>query len=488
MTVQWEPSRPTERWLSLLTPPALLAALAVPPLIRQPLWYDEVASRDASRRSLAGLWHLLGHTDVVFGPYYLLLHLMLLLGAGNWWLRLPSLLASIGTVFLVGLVGRRLLGQSGGLIAGLVYAANPFVVSYAHDARPYALATLGVTGAWTVLLAPKRSRRTGARYAVLAAAAIAAHLFAVLSLLPQVFLLRKEKGPWRRSALLPLFVAALVGWVSLGQRGQVGWLSRPAWWSVFSGWATLSGGWWVLPAAGLGLFMALRRRALNPRRTVVAAWASAPVLCLVACSQVHPVYLARYAIESTVPLALLAAGGAMAMPGVVSRCLHRPSRQVWLSMVAVLLVSVSVSAVNAVQSYQYENVPAAADFVRDSSHAGDGLVYLSDTVRLAMADAVSAPTDGQPSDDGPAPADLLVDAGSGADRAGVLAAGSLSPRQVPWALSRCRRLWVASWGGIGSISRADATGVAAERVLAAGWSAVESSTFGELQIALWQRR
>lgn len=488
MTVQREPSGSVGRRLSLLAPPALLAALAVPPLIRQPLWYDEVASRDASRRSLAGLWHLLGHTDAVFGPYYLLLHLMLLVGAGNWWLRLPSLLASIGTVLLVGLLGRRLLGQRGGLVAGLVYAANPFVVSYAHDARPYALASLGVTGAWTVLLAAKPSQRTGVRYAVLAAAAIAAHLFAVLCLLPQVLLLRKQTGQWRRWTLLPLSVAAFVAWVSLGQRGQVGWLSRPAWWSVFSGWAALSGGWWVLPAAGLGLFMALRRPALDPRWTAVAAWASAPLLLLVACSQVHPVYLARYVIESTVPLALLAAGGAMAMPSVVSRCLHRSPRQVWLSMSAVLVVSVSVSAVNATQSYQYENVPAAADFVRDSSHAGDGLVYLSDTVRLAMADAVSVPTRGEPSDDGPAPADLLIDAGSGADRAGVLAAGSLSPRGVRLALSCCRRLWVASWSDVGSSSRADATGVAAERFLATGWSAVESSAFGELHVALWQRR
>ena len=88
-----------------MVPSLVLLALALPPMVRQPLWYDEVATQDASRRSLGGLWRLLHHTDGVFAGYYLVMHLVLELGSAPWLLRLPSLLASVATVVLLGRMG-----------------------------------------------------------------------------------------------------------------------------------------------------------------------------------------------------------------------------------------------------------------------------------------------------------------------------------------------------------------------------------------------
>ncbi|MDX6221843.1 MAG: hypothetical protein QOD91_897, partial [Frankiales bacterium] len=166
-------------------PPVLLLVLALPPLLRQPLWYDEVATKDASRRSLGQLWHLLQHTDAVFGCYYFLIHLLLVVGTSAWWLRLPSLLATLAAVVLVGRIGRHLLSERMGVLAAVVFAVNPFVLAYAHDARPYALALLGVTAAASQLLLPRTGNAVPVRWAAWASFAVAAHLFAVVSVLPQ---------------------------------------------------------------------------------------------------------------------------------------------------------------------------------------------------------------------------------------------------------------------------------------------------------------
>ena len=260
--------------LALLWPPGLLAVLALPPLVRQPLWYDEVATRDASRRSVGQLWHLLHHADAVFGCYYAFMHLMLTIGDAAWWLRLPSLVAAMAAVAYAGRIARHLMGTRMGAVAAGILAVNPFVVAYAHDARPYALAMLGTTAAANQLLEPRTDGRPGYRWAAWASFAIAAHLLAVVSLLPQLLLLRGRKR-WLPPALIPLGLACAIAEVGLSQRGQVGWLSGPPWYALLTGWATLSGGWWVAAFPALGVAVAARTR--EHRWAAVATWALAPV-------------------------------------------------------------------------------------------------------------------------------------------------------------------------------------------------------------------
>ena len=475
-------AEPVARALTMV-PPALLVLLALPPLLRQPLWYDEVATRDASRRSLGQLWHLLHHTDAVFGCYYAVVHLLLTIGDAPWWLRLPSLLATVVAVLFVGRIGRHLLGERMGVVAAAIFATNPFVVAYAHDARPYALALLGVTAAASHLLVPRTAQGGLFRWSGWAVFAVAAHLFAIISLVPQLWLLRS--GHRRRlAALAPLVVASTIAVVSLTQRGQVGWLSRPAWYAFFAGWATLSGGWWVAALPALGVVLAVRHRMAD--WTFVAGWAVVPLALLLVASIVTPLYLPRYLIEITPALALLSAVAVRAVLAA-GRSTPRASVAVRASASAVALVMITVSVVQAEKPYQYENLPAAADFIRDSARPGDGLVYLGETARLAMSDAVVADPAGPGSDDGPVPVDLLLDPKTGADSIGALQAESMSPLAAGPALDRSHRLWVASWAGTGAVPSADPTSLTVQDVLSHGWSTVAVQSFGSIRIALWQR-
>ena len=462
--------RLTRAGAAAVAPPSVLLVLALPPMVRQPLWYDEVATQDASRRSLVGLWQLLQHTDGVLAGYYLLLHLVLDLGSAPWLLRLPSLLATLVTVMLVGRIGAQLLGDRGGTYAALLFAANPFVVSYAYDARPYALATLGVAGAGAAVIVPRSDESAGLRWQLWASLGLIAHLFAALALAPQLRLLSRRGRRW---AVLPGGLLLALGVVSLLQRGQLGWISRPPWYAPFSGWATLSGGWWLAAPAALGLVATARRGAAW---RVVAVWAALPLSLLLLISVADPVYLPRYVIEATPALSLLTVAGLQALAARWQRLVLAPAMAVG--------VGLAVVASQGLQPFRYENLPAAADFIRDGSHQGDGVVYLGVSTRLALGDQLAEPSPTH-SDDGPQPTDVLLARRSAG--IGLLQAASVGPYDVPALLAGTRRVWVVSWAGGGAIPSSDPTSRAAQATLAQGWSDLTEQRFGSMRITLWER-
>ncbi|BEP13095.1 hypothetical protein acdb102_14060 [Acidothermaceae bacterium B102] len=461
--------RLTRARAAVIAPPVALLALALPPMVRQPLWYDEVATQEASRRSLSGLWHLLHHTDGVLAGYYLLLHLVLHLGSAPWLLRLPSLAATLATVVLVGRIGGHLLGDRG-VYAALLFAANPFVVGYAYDARPYALATLGVTGAAAVVIVP--TARSGLRWSLWASLAVVSHLFAALALVSQLGALSRRGRSW---SAVPGCLLVVLGLVSLSQRSQLGWISRPAWYAPLSGWSTLSGGWWLALPALLGLVAALRR---SGSWRVVGLWAVAPLALLLLVSAVDPVYLPRYAIEATPAMALVTVTGLEALAVRWQRLVVVPAMAVG--------VGVLVVASQGLHSFRYENLPAAADFIRDGSQQGDGLVYLGVSARLALSDEISEPA-GSRSDDGPQPPDVLLASHSDAVRLGSLQAASVGPYDVPSLLGETRRVWVVSWAGVDAIPSTDPTSEKAQATLALGWTDLRQHSFGSMRVTLWGR-
>ena len=74
-----------------------------------------------------------------------LLHLWMEASDTIQWARILSVLAFGVTVFLVGHLGIRLGGLRCGLVAALLAATNPLMISAALDARPYALSALTAT-------------------------------------------------------------------------------------------------------------------------------------------------------------------------------------------------------------------------------------------------------------------------------------------------------------------------------------------------------
>lgn len=122
------------------------AALVLPGLGRWPLWQDEAftwfITRDSAERvvqATAGDRH---------PPlYYLLVWLLQDMPDDDAWLRLPSALAVVAAVAVVGEAGRRWVSPRVGFLAASLLALSPYAVVYAHTARMYALLLL-----WGALL------------------------------------------------------------------------------------------------------------------------------------------------------------------------------------------------------------------------------------------------------------------------------------------------------------------------------------------------
>jgi len=125
-------------WLA----PILLAAAAFRfwDLGGHSLWFDEAATVHFSRPAPWDLWGEDTHPPL----YYSAIHLWMLVGESEWWLRLFSALFSLGTVAAVFVAGRGLGGVGLGLVAAAWVACSSFEVRYAHEARMYALLSFGV--------------------------------------------------------------------------------------------------------------------------------------------------------------------------------------------------------------------------------------------------------------------------------------------------------------------------------------------------------
>jgi len=119
---------------------AIAAALRVHELDRLSFWFDEAATVHYARMEPWELWGRDTHPPL----YYLLIHFWLLLGDSEWWLRLLSVLFSVGAVAGLWAAGRALGGPRVGLIAAAMLALAAFELRFAQEARMYALLSCAV--------------------------------------------------------------------------------------------------------------------------------------------------------------------------------------------------------------------------------------------------------------------------------------------------------------------------------------------------------
>ncbi len=112
----------------------------------QPLWYDELFTRDTAAGSWGDIWGAARETEAPHLVYYGLLKPWLAVaGTSEWELRLPSVLFGALAAGATAVLGRRLFGRLAGLVAGLALAASSFFVSWSQQARGYTLAVLLAT-------------------------------------------------------------------------------------------------------------------------------------------------------------------------------------------------------------------------------------------------------------------------------------------------------------------------------------------------------
>lgn len=124
-------------WLAVGGLSALALWLRAHTLTLQSLWFDEVLTAIGAQ-NLAWVVYsaqIFGHPPL----QYLAAWAVAGGAADEWWLRLPSLAAGVGTVAALAALGRRLHGPATGLIAALALTVSPLHVEISQLARPYAL-------------------------------------------------------------------------------------------------------------------------------------------------------------------------------------------------------------------------------------------------------------------------------------------------------------------------------------------------------------
>lgn len=97
--------------------------------------------------------------------FFVCVWLVHFIGSTEFWLRLPSLVAGTGTIFVIYFLGKEVVNEKVGIIAALLLALSPYHIYYSQEARMYAVAVFFVTLAFYLFF--KASKSTDNRYWIL---------------------------------------------------------------------------------------------------------------------------------------------------------------------------------------------------------------------------------------------------------------------------------------------------------------------------------
>jgi mannosyltransferase len=383
------------------------------------LWGDEVTSVLSAERSLPSLFTMLGHVDAVHGTYYVFLHFWVdVFGASPFSVRFPSAIAVGLMVAGVVLLGSRLGGLRMGVIGGMVAVIVPRTTYMGEETRGYAMSA--ACAVWLTLLLVKLvsdlspRRRLWILYGVGVAVCGYVFLFSLLVLVAHAVLVislhrRSLAKTWAKSLGVGLALALPVIIYGASERGQIAFLADRSdatfrditvgqW---FENDLTAILAWGLIMVAIVVPTVAVVRLRLrpvgalipaitsrSPRFTLlVATWAIAPTVMLVAINAVHPIYSSRYLSFCVPAVALL-----------ISSLLTR-FRRTWITGAIILILCAT-----AVGSYLHDRGPYAkngsdwaadAAVIQSNARAGDAIIFDESTKpskdpRLAMGAYPSA--------------------------------------------------------------------------------------------------
>ena len=161
---------------------ALAALLRIATLDQQSFWYDEAVTVHLVHASFGGMLDRIPLTESTPPLYYVVVWAWArVLGTSEVGMRSLSALAGTATVPLLYLAARRLGGQMAGFVAAGLAAVSPFLIWYSQEARAYALVVLLCAASLLLYLRARERPSAGrlAAWAVVSAAAVATHYFAV---------------------------------------------------------------------------------------------------------------------------------------------------------------------------------------------------------------------------------------------------------------------------------------------------------------------
>lgn len=339
-------------------------------------WFDEALSVAYARLSWLQFLKILWAREINMVLYYVLLRPWLHIGSSETAVRALSAIAGALTVPLLFLIGRRLYGPGTGALAALLLSLNAFHIHYSQEARAYSLVTLLLTAA-TLLLLRAVERCTARRwtaYAVCAAAAVYAHLLAVLVIAAHgLWLLRAERPDWRRvRAALDLFVLLvlpLAPFVWHAGSTPVNWIAPPSFHSIGELFLHFAGSSRPLVVLAVGMWaFAVIRRPNRSATTLLMLWLLLPIAAVAAVSFVRPIFLERYLLFCEPAAALATAAG-------IHGLRWRPA----VGVAAALVVGLTAIAARSAYTDPIDTVPqdfrTATGYLLRGAKPADGIVF-----------------------------------------------------------------------------------------------------------------
>ncbi len=384
------------------------------------MFADEGATLYSAHLSWSNLWAQSQHVDLVFLPYYVLVHFWLMVSGNIAWVRALSLFAYFGTIVVVGWTGLRIAGNWCGIIAAVLTATSTLLILKALNARPYALSTLLVAICAVFLfkwLDDSRARWAWA-FSLVALLATAVQLFSLLapaSMLICVLVVRPGLMAQRLRVLAaPIALLAVVSgaWIvaSMRQVGQVNWIANEGANSrlLAEVRGPLIGEFYDLVVLIIVVVVAVKVAAAlwnrNRRDAVVErvsadrdtlaltiGWTVVPTVVLSIASFVHPIYSDRYVTASAAGAALLLAfvcvrvfpeilGSSRVSDQMANRRLPRRVMATFGVTAAYVLVIGYLSSASALQ----EDLHGAASYAATNEQNGDVIALPDHAITSAI--------------------------------------------------------------------------------------------------------
>lgn len=476
-------ARPGARWL-WLSVVALVSVAVGAHGLTESFWRDETYSAELASRPLGLLLRTLGTTDAPHGTYYVFLHFWTAVSTSETWIRIPSLVAFVGAVALAAELGRRRFGYLSGTAVAALLVGNPLFSYYAHEARPYALAALLLTGAAAVLLwseqPPGTARWIG--FTVLSVGAVYMSIFTLIgvaALLAGVSLMQRRllKAALVAGAAV-LAASAPLLWVAKGQAELGGWIGSPGLRDAAYALLGLLGSPRIAVFAFLLLAVAVVLSLRQPRtgdvhdvRPVLIPSAAAalaqPGLLLLVSVIATPVFVPRYGL-AVIPLAALAAAAIC----------WAPSQRIRLTggLAALGVVGIGLSLTVADRERPNDAAPAAEHILTGAAE-GDCIAYSQAWARPGV--------DYYLRQGSAAPLDVPVMAGGQTARAAEdLYAHEGDPSKILNQLESCQRVWVVGYDDAGDWHPVPDVGSQAVETLRPAATVTDEQVFDGLRVEL----
>jgi mannosyltransferase len=383
------------RWLGLAVV-GLAATTTLYGIGGKSLWHDEAFTVEMGRIDLLSALRAIIDREAFNGLYFTLIHPVVRLSEAEWWVRLPSAVFAIATVYMVFILMRRLFGVRPAAIAAVLIATNSFFVNYAQETRAYSMALFGVVLATYLLVraVEEPSRGRWFSYGLAAALSVFAHFLSAWVVLSHVLSLiicpRKLAKEHLAIAFTTVGVLTLplLGTATRGDPMSRAFIERPSLNSLEPMLIHLTGGQLLrtrearlllltcLALLSVAVLTMVRRRlrgeasaAESWSRWMLLSWLVVPLVGSFVTSAVVPTFIPRYLIVAVPPLLMLCAVGLADLNNRVVAS---------IALAAMLLLSgLGLLGYYRATYKEGENWRAAVAHVAEEARPGDGAIFLS---------------------------------------------------------------------------------------------------------------